>query len=117
MEGTDGHRARGTETGTGRRDVAHGGNLDPAIDAGQAKGFANQFVADLVDRIDHFRARPANAQLVVEAALDGDKDVLVNGGSEHTAAMFEKVTGKICSSAEQAGSKRSLNNDHTCVLL
>ena len=67
---------------------------------------------DIVQRFHHFGLRVTDAHHVVEATLNGDKNVLVNSGAQGTAAMFVKKRWEVCAATEKTDTERGLYDDH-----
>ena len=100
VQQADRHCARRAEPRAFGGDVGHRVNLDAAADAADAQCLAHQIVLHLLDRLDQLGARVADANQVVEAFLDDDEDVLVNGGAQHAAAFARIVVAEVGATAE-----------------
>ena len=74
-------------------------------------------MAHFTDFLNHFSLRVTDTDEVVESLFDRHKNVLVNGGGKHAAAVFSEIGWEICSAAEEAYSERGLDDDQTLTSL
>ena len=116
MEQADRHRRRGAESGTGRRDIGEHGDLDPMLHPGHQHGLAHKIMLQILDARNDFLLRVVDVDVVVEALLDDDIDILVDGTVQDPTAVLEVVVGKIGATADQADAQRSLGDDHEGTL-
>ena len=91
LEQSAGERTGGAHAGAGGQ-VADGGDLDIAIEAGHAEGFANDGVLDVVDRLGDFGFGVADADRFFESMAHGDVHMFFDGHAEHRA-RFVAVEG------------------------
>ena len=81
VQQADGHRGRGPETGARRRDVGQRGDLDAAGHAGHQHGLPDELVLEVLDPGDDLLLGVVDVDVVIEALLDDDVDVLVDARS------------------------------------
>src|SRR5947207_1262987 len=67
---------------------------------------------DVFYPVNVFSLGVANAQLIVKIRMDGDIDVLIDGGADHSAAALAIEAGKVAASAGEADAKWSARHDH-----
>ena len=75
-------------------------------------GLPDKFVLQVLNPGDDLLPRVVDVDVLVEALLDDDVDVLVDGAVEHPAAVLGVVVGQVCPAAEQADPQGGLGNDH-----
>ena len=67
---------------------------------------------EVLDARDDFFPGVVDVNLVIEALLHDDVDVLVDRAVENPAAVLLVVAGQVGTSSEQADAQRSLGDDH-----
>ena len=67
---------------------------------------------EVLDARDDLLLGVVDVDIVVEALLHDDVDVLVDRAVEHPAAMLPVVAGQVGPAAEQADAQGRLGNDH-----
>ena len=117
VQQADRHRGRGAKTGAARRrDVGQRGDLDAVRHAGHPHRLADEFVFQVLDAGDDLLLRVVDVDVVVEALLHDDVDVLVDRAVQDPAAVLAVVIGQVGPPAEQADTQRGLGNDHVLAL-
>ena len=116
VEQADRDGRRGTEPGTGRWDIGQHGDLDPVLHPCHEHGFAHEVVLQILDARDDLLLRVVDIDVVVEALLDDDVDVLVDGTVQDPTAVLEVVVGEIGATTDEADAQRSLGDDHEGTL-
>ena len=112
MQQADGDRGRRSETRACRRDVGQRGDLDALGHPGHQHGLADEFVLQVVDPRDDLFPGVVDVDVVIEALLHDDVDVLVDGAVQDPAAVLTVVVGQVGPSAEEADAQGRLGDDH-----
>jgi hypothetical protein len=107
----DGERARRPQARAGR-DVADGGDLDVAAEAGELQRLAHQLVAQLLEVVDDLRARIRDAGGGLEARADRDVHVLVERERQHRAVLAAIERRQVGAAAGEAHAIGRLRDDH-----
>jgi len=105
--------------GGGRAQLGHGGNIDHAVDlepvpvdVHQLEHFAHHRMLDLVEAGGALQLGIGDHHVVVEALVQGDIDVFVDGRRDQEAFVFAEIGGVVGAAAAQRNTKRAPHNDH-----
>ena len=88
----------------------------PLGDSGHLHGLPDELVLEVLDPRDDLLLGVVDVDVAVEALLDDDVDVLVDGAVEDPAPVLEVVPGEVGTPTYQPDAQWCLGDDHGATL-